>query len=806
MQIKRIKFLNQNMAKKDFDLGSCEAKSSLIDSALAKTARLLPNIRPLKAFLHLNMFPDLLDCKFWEAIEITREAYNWNPLYSIDAYKNLYSAGEISQIQLQKVLQNHGWGEDDFAREIGREGKLVSVSEKSYRPLHKIINRQLRTSLNELSEPILIRFLSAYFDQGISKSELPLTNSGLYECFKHLCTESLIPFYPIKKNLFSEPWARSPESAIDHISTYLIQDENLIEKYIEECLLSLKGWSGFVKTIEKHPHLLVKKRNSSLIELLAIRLILEYCWVRLLAPDYCAITDAKYLQETSDNPPGVTSRDFEILKIWQTAYERSYLEKIVPQYTNFITKPSKQRKPKFQAFFCIDDRECFLRYALEKTDPDCETFGTPGHFGLDFSFQDGEAGHPIKHCPDPVTAKFTLIKKSPAIVSKKFRWMQDKNLFIDYLDIFTEGIFTLVEAFKHTVLHSERKESPVEYLPPLAVNPFKNGYSFEEAADRVSVVLQSTGLLKEFSNYIFIIGHTSTSTNNPYFTAYGCGACSGQNGGVNANIFCNMVNDLNVRLILKDKHGLKIPERTTFLPAVHDTCREVVTFYIEDHLRFASDFHDFSNIITKALEIVAQRRVQDFEFAPKDDPHQALKHLESRSRSIFEPRPELGHTNNALCIIGKRLQGFTFDRRAFLQSYDSTRDPDGQILESILMATVPVCGGISLDYFFSKINPNIGAGSKLSHNITSLVGVSHGTEDDLLTGLAQQMIELHQPMRIAFIIEQDCSILNEIIKRNSVLSLWIKNEWIQLIVHQKSGSVFYFEGGMFKDFHEVIPC
>lgn len=365
----------------------------------------------------------------------------------------------------------------------------------------------------------------------------------------------------------------------------------------------------------------------------------------------------------------------------------------------------------------------------------------------------------------------------------------------------------MVDAFKHVILHSERKERPIEYLSPILVNPFENGFSFLEAAQRVHDVLQSIGLLEGFCNQIFIIGHTSTSTNNPYFTAYGCGACSGQNGGVNANVFCNMANDLNVRLILKEMHGLDIPDGTTFIPAVHDTCREIITFYIEDHLRFVPDFQSFSGIITKALEIVAKRRVLDFEFSPKhSDARKALRYLESRSRSIFEPRPELGHTNNALCIIGKRIQGYTFDRRAFLQSYDSMKDPEGKILENILMATIPVCGGISLDYFFSKINPQIGAGSKLSHNITSLVGVSHGTEDDLLTGLPHQMIELHQPMRIAFIIEQECSILLEIIERNSFLSLWIKNEWIQLIVQQNSGGVFYYDGGRFKKFHEVIPC
>lgn len=408
-----IIFVNKvaTFKKKGTEMTKGETKSSLIDSALAKSARLLPNIRPLKSFLHLNMFPDLLSCKFWEALDATREAYNWNPFYSIETYKTLYSAGSISDVQLRQVLQKDGWLEGDFDKEIGRKGKFVSVSEKSYRPLHKIINKQLRTSLNELTEPILIRFLSAYFDQGISRSELPFAEKGMYESFKYLCTESLLPFYPVKKRIFRESWTDDSESVIDYILRYLLEDENLFDKYIEECLLSLKGWSGLVKTIEKYPHLLVRKRSVSLKELLAIRLILEFSWVTLLSSNFNVISEKEYALEITENPPGISSRDFEVLKIWQLAFERSYLEKIVPHYTQFRAKTISQRKQKYQALFCIDDRECFLRYALEKTDPDCETFGTPGHFGLDFNLKHGEAGDPIKHCPDPVTAKFTLIKK-----------------------------------------------------------------------------------------------------------------------------------------------------------------------------------------------------------------------------------------------------------------------------------------------------------------------------------------------------------------------------------------------------------
>jgi uncharacterized protein YbcC (UPF0753/DUF2309 family) len=64
----------------------------------------------------------------------------------------------------------------------------------------------------------------------------------------------------------------------------------------------------------------------------------------------------------------------------------------------------------FQALFCIDDRECSLRRYIERLDPNAETFGTPGFFGVEFYFQPDGGKHYTKLCPAPITPKF-LIKE-----------------------------------------------------------------------------------------------------------------------------------------------------------------------------------------------------------------------------------------------------------------------------------------------------------------------------------------------------------------------------------------------------------
>lgn len=778
-----------------------------INTFIERASKLLPNIRPLKSFLHLNMFPDMLDKNIWETLELTQKAYNWNPFLSIGQYKELFAQGKIKSAQLNKLIGNNRDIFDCEADLIGSE-RLLPLSEKSYRPLHKCINTKLQTSLNELTEPLLVRFLSSYFDQGISKTIIPLAEEGMYKCFQNLCTNSYLPFYPVKKTFFTEEWTKDPEKVIKFILSKILKDHDLYENYIQECLLSLKGWGGLIKTVQREPSLLAQGRPSSLIDFLAIRLIIEYSWIERLPSKFSPITMEEFKQEVAISPVALSLWDLKVFEVWQKSLERTYLSNIIPLYRRHLSFRDNQINQNFQALFCIDDRECFLRYAIETVEPKCSTFGTPGHFGLDFNLKYGEDGHPVKHCPAPVEPKFTLTKKNPRIKKVKYRWSMKINLFRDYIDVFYEGVLGLWASLQHTILHKETKKSPVEFCLPFNIDPFQeNGYSLVEAAKRVSEVLKSIRLTEKFCKNVFIIGHTSSSVNNPYFTAYGCGACSGQNGAVNAIIFCSMINNGQVREILVQEHKISIPESTTFVAACHDTCREVITLFINEHQKHVSDIQDFCKVLTRALESLALKRINDFELAPKSSsPQEALWHLESRSRAIFEPRPELGHTNNALCIIGRRAQGFTFERRAFLQSYDPAEDNDGNTLEGILMATVPVCGGISLDYFFSKINPLIGAGSKLSHNITSLIGVSHGTEDDLLCGLASQMVELHQALRITFIIEQEPLVLNMIMGRNKILKHWIQNEWIQLVLHNGLNQMLYYENGEFKNFHEVIPC
>ncbi|MDP4866453.1 MAG: DUF2309 domain-containing protein, partial [Crocinitomicaceae bacterium] len=175
-----------------------------------------------------------------------------------------------------------------------------------------------------------------------------------------------------------------------------------------------------------------------------------------------------------------------------------------------------------------------------------------------------------------------------------------------------------------------------------------------------------------------------------------------------------------------------------------------------------------------------------------------------RTISLFEPRPELNHATNSLAIVGRRQfsEHLFLDRRSFLNSYDYKTDADGTYLLTILNAVAPVCGGINLEYYFSRVdNQKLGAGTKLPHNVMGLIGVANGIDGDLRTGLPSQMIELHDPLRLLVVVEHYPSVVLETIKRNPATYNWFEKDWVKLaVVNPDTKAVSVFSEGEFQDY------
>jgi uncharacterized protein YbcC (UPF0753/DUF2309 family) len=179
--------------------------------------------------------------------------------------------------------------------------------------------------------------------------------------------------------------------------------------------------------------------------------------------------------------------------------------------------------------------------------------------------------------------------------------------------------------------------------------------------------------------------------------------------------------------------------------------------------------------------------------------------MDARAEDLAQVRPEWGHATNALCVVGRRerTRGLFLDRRAFLVSYDPTQeDAEATILSRVLAAAVPVCAGISLEYYFCHTDPSgYGCGTKLPHNITSLLGVMDGAASDLRTGLPWQMVEIHEPVRLLFVVESTPEVMLKIMDRNPTIGTLVSNGWVQLAtLAPDSGRIAVYQNGEFEPY------
>jgi uncharacterized protein YbcC (UPF0753/DUF2309 family) len=325
----------------------------------------------------------------------------------------------------------------------------------------------------------------------------------------------------------------------------------------------------------------------------------------------------------------------------------------------------------------------------------------------------------------------------------------------------------------------------------------------EEMAARVEALLRSIGLLKDHAPIVYVIAHGSSSANNPHHGAHDCGACSGRPGSVNARVYAFMANHTKVREILKTKEIVISPD-TQFVGGLHDTASDEIAFYDTDRLTDRNQKAHATNVtfFEKALDLNAKERSRRF---ASINTKKSLKHvreeIRKRSVSLFEPRPELGHGTNTLCIVGRRdmTKNLFLDRRAFLNSYDYTTDPEGKILVNVMKPLGPVCGGINLEYYFSRVdNHKLGAGTKLPHNVMGLIGVANSSDGDLRPGLPVQMIEVHDPVRLLIIVEHFPEVVLKTIQSVPEMYEWFINEWVHLVaIHPETKEFHYFKEGSF---------
>lgn len=733
----------------------------------------------------------------------------------------------------------------------------------------------------------LIRFCAAFLDQGVSHWPLPGREQGFFAAFCSLYRAGA-----------PDRWARglaeeagrlldagvTPLQSVAESLDALGVEEAEWEEFLSATLLSLRGWAGMVRQVEERGDKVAHPvPEGSLLGFLAVQLLLERLALAHLARPRVPLRELRAgLRKRCPRPtpPGEETRAFPVFQLaqvlgwtpadlhrldpaeWQMlvreveafgvgerervfhlAYELRFRTRALDALTLHARSrpagPAKPARPRFQAVFCLDEREESFRRHLEEIAPDAETLATAGFYSVAMYYRGSADAHFVPLCPIVVRPRHWVEEQACAghednhQRTTRARRLLGRLTHQVHLGSRTFAIGALLAAlgslasaplvarvlFPRWTARLRKLLGRFGRTPPAtrlalrraAAEPGQDGaglgFSLDEMTACAERVLGDLGCAGRLSRLVLLLGHGSSSLNNPHRSAYDCGACGGSAGGPNARAMASMLNDPKVRERL-GRRGFPIPADTVFVGGWHNTCNDVITFLDLDALppSHRAEFDAARAELDEACRRNAHERCRRFLSAPLTMSFRAAhRHVEVRSEDLAQTRPELGHATNALCIVGRRerTRGLFLDRRAFLVSYDPTLDDAvSSVLTRTLQAAVPVCAGISLEYYFSHVDcPGWGCGSKLPHNISALLGVMDGAASDLRTGLPWQMVEIHEPVRLLFVLEATPEAVLGILSREEGIARLARNGWFHLaVLDPASATVRVFKNGTFEPY------
>lgn len=792
-----------------------------LDEIMHELRHYLPSQAPLKDFVHHNTLHAFQHLPFHQALKQANIQFGYTGYLAIDEYKSLYKEGKIKSEILQKILNNH-FGQEEavhWAVKILESPEIESSYSKvgSFRAHWKV---DYHINLDKVIHPFLFRLLSAYLDQGISLWAFPLETNGFLESIREIHSQS---YSSIFKSARVKKLIENPDLRLESLLEILVGRPEAYGWYLFDQQFAHPGWSGMISVLEDQPQSLLDRKPIKFEDLVIFECLLEIDALDQKFGENWIPIGVRFPHHTSElfenNPFG--EQDL-ILQCFQEAFEWSYYDEVLAGIMHVKPAVQSPNLPSFQALFCIDDRECSTRRYLEFIDPNCATYGTPGFFNVEFYFQPEFGKFHTKVCPAPMTPKY-LIKETAnhKKLQKDVHFNQNNHSLVrGWISAQTVGFWSAVNLVKNIFSPSSSalEVSSFKHMDPKGTLSIEHqgefqddlqiGFKLEEMADRVEGMLRSIGLMDRFSPLIYLVGHGASSINNTHYAGYDCGACCGRPGSVNARVAAHMANDARVRAILAER-GIEIEPSTQFVGALHDTTKDEIEFYDLDILNPENEKAHLENVkkFNKALDVNSVERSRRFATQSKSKSsisiHESVK---KRAFSLFEPRPEYNHATNSLCIVSRKstIKGLFLDRRAFLNSYDYRKDPDGLALTKILGAAAPVCGGINLEYYFSRMdNAKLGAGTKLPHNVMGLIGVANGADGDLQTGLPYQMVEIHDPIRLMLIVEHDPEVVMQVFKDNPGTYEWVKNYWVHFVVIEpRTKKFFQYKDG---DFVQYVP-
>lgn len=792
------------------DDGRLSQVDIMVQEWIDRFAKWLPEQRPLSVFVHANPMEALEHRHFHAVCEAATRIRQARTTLTFARYRQLLADRQIRAEDVAAARKRI------LALALERVDELPTARPGTL--LLSTVRPEMAIEISEMVDGFLLRVLPAFLDLGSAPWPMPGRERGLLEAVRWLGRTPLGA---------PEPWLADLEARLGSNTSARTLIVECLERrgdadtgwpnVLHEALFALPGYAGMIHRLEHVEHERPPRVDVKLLDYVAVRLVVEELALtdvarRLLGRRATLATLAQWLGsvERQAEPPTWSVE----LGAFQDAFEEEYIRSFIDGIVMAGEVERETLDPvDVQFVVCIDDRCESIRRHVEECVDNCETIGSAGFFGVALKHRAPLNVDESFSCPAPVTPTKRVTEQldpkaeAALLYARSLEQLLGATIGDDASRAPVRGLLAsfgnllraprglLQMLFPAFFVHPSHEFEGSKLLYDASVEP--EGFSLQDQITLVEGNLRTIGLLDGFARWVLIVGHGSMAVNNPFMSGYQCGACGGKRGGINARVFCAFANLEAVREGLAER-GIEIPDQTIFMPGEHDTALDHIRWFDLDMLEpdRRAELDRIRAQLEVALERNAKERSRRFLDIPLDEPlAESVVRVRARCADYAETRPEYNHATNAACIIGRRslTRGVFLDRRAFLISYDpTTDDPESKTLEKLMAAPLPVCAGISLEYFFSTMDPQrFGCGTKLPHNVVGLLGVCTGADGDLRPGLWSQTTEIHDPIRLVTLIEAEPEAVTRVLDRLPAVKHMVDNAWIHLFACSPSGRGFF---------------
>jgi uncharacterized protein YbcC (UPF0753/DUF2309 family) len=671
------------------------------------------------------------------------------------------------------------------------------------------------------------QFCAAFFDEGQAKLG-PTREGGLYASWRRQATGDRGPALLMGLKTYTGIARGLPATGRELAARALTELSIPIaerEAYLFGLLLDLNGWASWC-AYRRWVARLGGKDEDPVVDLLAVRLAWEWILHRAggaaLALSWRKAMDA---WRAIDLSPGA-ARDNDWLL--QSAMEIAWQEPLCEGLRSGLARRRSRPLADVQAVFCIDVRSEIFRRALEAQDPNVQTLGFAGFFGMPIAYQPVGAATARPQLPGLLAARMRATDvgipggvgaRRAARLDAAAAWTRFKTgalssfAFVEAMGLTAAGSL-LGDSLGRRVGQSHPARaglSPSEHAarkPRLAEDLVGQPLGPPERAALAASVLRAMSLTRRFARLVALVGHGSAADNNPHAAGLDCGACGGQTGEVNARVAAALLNDPRVRSDLAGR-GIDLPASTHFVAGLHNTTTDEVTLFDLDEVprSHRGDLGRLESWLSGAGVRARKERAVHLGLGALD-PASLHRAVIARAADWAQVRPEWGLANNAGFIVAprERCQHLDLGGRVFLHDYRYEEDPDFGLLELIMTAPMLVAHWINLQYYASTVdNPRYGSGNKLLHNVVGgHLGVFEGNGGDLRIGLPQQSLHdgvrwVHTPLRLSVFIEAPCPAIEAVMRKHRKVRELVENGWLHLFqLDGGAGAVRAYRAGQWK--------